>query len=249
MEKRAERRTPIIGCWLNSPNHWACEMAAAIGYDAVVLDLEHGTINAESVDRIAALARALKLTVLTRVGSAERLAIQQALDAGADGLIIPQVANLDHAKAGSRFAKYPPQGLRGMGFPRSLGYGDTPADFVGQENRRTAVYVMIETPGALREVREIAALDTVDGLLMGPYDLSLTRGRGQYAATSADEADARTIGAAAKEAGKLLGMGVGDDASAKLAGELGASIITIADDFTALHEGLAARFTRFAKRA
>jgi 2-dehydro-3-deoxyglucarate aldolase/4-hydroxy-2-oxoheptanedioate aldolase len=249
MAKNAKRGwAPGVGCWLNSPNHWACEMAAAIGYGAIVLDLEHGTIHAENADRLAALARALGLTVLMRAAP-ERIPVQQALDAGADGLILPQVADLAHAKSGSRYAKYPPLGVRGMGFPRSLGWGDTPADFVERENERIAVYVMIETPGALRDVRRIAALDTVDGLFMGPYDLSLTRGRGQYAATRADERDARAIAAAAAKAGKRLGMPVGDDASWALARELGADLITIADDFTALQEGLAARFARFAKRA
>ena len=217
-------------------------MAAAIGYSAVLIDLEHGTINAESADRLIALSRALGLTVLVRVSSPDRVPIQQALDAGADMLILPQVRDLDHARTGTAFGKYPPLGLRGMGTPRSLNYGATPSDFVLGENRRTRCLVMIETPGALRDVEKIAALDTVDGLFMGPYDLSLTRGRGQYQVSSEDRADARKIGSAATKTGKFLGMPVGDEADVAFARSLGAGLISIAEDLTALSGALSQSF-------
>src|SRR5262245_22693706 len=206
-----------VGCWIVSPSHWACEMAAAIGYSAILLDLEHGTINLESADRLIALGRALGLRVYVRVASPDRVPIQQILDAGAHGIILPQVRDLEHARAGSAFAKYPPLGLRGMGTPRSLDYGDTPDGFVAGENGRTLCLVMIETPGALRDVDKIAALPTVDGLLMGPYDLSLTRGRGQYRRTREDLKDSDRIAAAARKAGKFLGMNGGDPDSFKAA--------------------------------
>jgi 4-hydroxy-2-oxoheptanedioate aldolase len=182
-EPRAERGQPLVGCWITTPSPWACELAAVLGYDAVFIDLEHGTINPESADRMIALSRAIDLRVYVRVGGAERAPIQQALDAGAHGLVLPQIEGLSHATRSAGYAKYPGLGTRGMGTPRSQAYGDTPPGFVEAEDRSTRCLVMIETPGALREVEAIAALDTVDGLFMGPYDLSLTRGRGQYART------------------------------------------------------------------
>jgi 2-dehydro-3-deoxyglucarate aldolase/4-hydroxy-2-oxoheptanedioate aldolase len=217
-------------------------MAAAIGYTAVLIDLEHGTINTESADKLIALSRALGMTTLVRVASPDRVPIQQALDAGADALILPQVRDLDHAQAGSWFAKYPPMGLRGMGTPRSLNYGAIPDDFVLKENQRTRCLVMIETPGALRDVNEIAALETVDGLFMGPYDLSLTRGRGQYRASDEDRADASRIGAAAAKQGKFLGMPVGDEAGVAFARSLEANLISLTEDLTAMGAGLAQSF-------
>jgi 2-dehydro-3-deoxyglucarate aldolase len=238
----ARSRKPEIGCWVTSPNHWACEMAAAIGYSTLLLDLEHGTINAESADRLIALGRALGLRVYVRVSSPDRVPIQQTLDAGAHAVILPQVRDLDHARAGSSFSKYPTVGLRGMGTPRSLNYGDTPADFVTEENKRTKCLVMIETPGALRDVAQIAALPTVDGLLMGPYDLSLTRGRGQYRRSREDAGDSDRIAAAAKEAGKFLGMGAGDRAEFQAALSSGADLISIAEDLGAMNSGLRQAF-------
>jgi 2-dehydro-3-deoxyglucarate aldolase len=240
--------SPLIGCWIETPNHWACEMAAAIGYSAIVLDLEHGTIDAESADRLIAHSRALGFAVYVRVASPDRVPIQQALDAGAHGLILPQVRDLDHARAGSAFAKYPDRGLRGMGTPRSLNYGPTPAGFVMAENRRTRCLVMIETPGALRDVSAIAALDTVDGLFMGPYDLSLTRGRGQYGAGADDRKDAAAIAAAAAGADKVLGLPVGSRADLRFARANEACLITIADDLSALNAGLARSFEDVARK-
>jgi len=241
-----KQRNPAIGCWITSPTHWACEMAAAIGYDAVLIDLEHGTITAESADRLIAHSRALGLGVYVRVASPDRVPIQQTLDAGAHGIILPQVRDLEHARIGSRYAKYPKLGLRGMGTPRSLNYGATPDDFVASENERTKCLVMIETPGALRDVAEIAALETVDGLFMGPYDLSLTRGRGQYAAGKEDRKDADRIAAAAAKAGKFLGMPVGDARGVRLAKSYQAGMISIAEDLGALNAGLRQAFDALA---
>src|SRR5262245_52258429 len=112
--------TMETGIWITTPSHWAVEMAKAIGYDAILIDLEHGTINTESADRLMALGRSLDLKVFVRVSSPDRVPIQQALDAGADAVILPQVHDLEHACIGSAFAKYPKLGLRGMGSPRSL---------------------------------------------------------------------------------------------------------------------------------
>jgi 4-hydroxy-2-oxoheptanedioate aldolase len=238
-EPRAERGQPLVGCWITTPSPWACELAAVLGYDAVFIDLEHGTINPESADRMIALSRAIDLRVYVRVGGAERAPIQQALDAGAHGLVLPQIEGLSHATRSAGYAKYPGLGTRGMGTPRSQAYGDTPPGFVEAEDRSTRCLVMIETPGALREVEAIAALDTVDGLFMGPYDLSLTRGRGQYARTEADREDARTIAHAAKSVGKLLGMPVGSAEDVAFARAVQADLTTVADDIFALKAGLA----------
>ncbi len=240
------KRQPLIGCWIASPNHWACEMAAAIGYSVVLIDLEHGTISVELADRLIAHSRALGLTVYVRVASPDRVPIQQALDAGAHGIILPQVRDLDHARVGSTYAKYPRLGLRGMGTPRSLNYAATPDNFVLAENKRTKCLVMIETPGALRDVGEIAGLDTVDGLFMGPYDLSLTRGRGQYKARREDRKDAHRIATAAAKAGKSLGMPAGDRKDFAFAQSLGAHLISIAEDLAVLQAGLAHAFNTLA---
>jgi 2-dehydro-3-deoxyglucarate aldolase/4-hydroxy-2-oxoheptanedioate aldolase len=239
---------PPVGCWITTPSHWACEVAAAVGYDAVFIDLEHGTIGLEAADRMISLASAMGLAVHVRVGGAERVPIQQALDAGAHALVLPQIESLAHATRSAAFTKYPSLGTRGMGTPRSQAYGDTPPGFVEGENRNTRCYVMIETPGALAAAAEIAALPTVDGLFAGPYDLSLASGRGQYAAAAADRADLAATARAATGAGKIFGMPVGSADDLAFAQRLGAGIITIADDIFALKAGLADAMARLSGR-
>ena len=139
----------------------------------------------------------LGLTCYIRVASAERLLIQQALDYGADGVVLPQITDASHATVVCAYAKYPPQGTRGVGYSRTMNYGAYTATddaFFAAENRRTVCHAMIETPGALRDVEAIAKLDNVDGLFIGPSDLSMTRGRGSFKFSPEDQADFRTRG-------------------------------------------------------
>jgi 4-hydroxy-2-oxoheptanedioate aldolase len=235
---------PLIGCWLQTPSPWVCEILASVGFDAMFIDGEHGTLTHDSIDPIVALAKALKLHVFYRVATADRPHIQQALDSGADGVVLPQIRDLEHAQEAAGYSKYPPHGRRGMGTPRSLNYQDTPPNFVLDENRRTKCFVMIETPGSLRDVAKIAALPTVDGLFIGPYDLSLTRGRGQYKASEADGEDAKVIALAAASANKLMGMPAFGEDDFAFANQHHSYVITIADDISVLVDGLKRRRSR-----
>jgi 2-dehydro-3-deoxyglucarate aldolase/4-hydroxy-2-oxoheptanedioate aldolase len=167
--------------------------------------------------------------------------IQKALDSGADGVIVPQIRDAEHAAEVTGFAKYPPKGTRGLGFSRIDGYGRSGgAALPARENRRTLCYPMIETPGALAEAAAIARLPTVDGLFLGPSDLSLTRGRGMLQLTDADFADARAVAAAARGAGKRFALSGASDASWAFAVTTGADFIGGADDLSALVHGFGA---------
>lgn len=235
----ARKDGPSVAFWLETPSQAACEIGALVGYQLMLLDMEHGVLSVEAADRLIPHGKGLGLTVYSRVAAPERVPIQYALDSGADGVIVPQIRNAQHAREATAFAKYPPLGTRGIGFSRTMDYGETPPDFVDTENRRTKCYAMIETPGALAEVEAIVALDTVDGLFMGPFDLSLTRGRGPFQSTPEDEADARRIGEAAAAAGKHWGMPVGDLEAFKFSADLGAEFVSVADDLSALRAGFA----------
>ena len=85
-------------------------------------------------------------------------------------------------RAATAFAKFPPLGARGFGGGKTVNYMPAPRHFVESENRRTKCWVMIETVQAQEDVEAIAALETVDGLFIGPNDLSLAHGRGEYLA-------------------------------------------------------------------
>lgn len=229
--------TPEWAFWLETVNPACLEIAAALRcFDAVVLDMEHGVIDRRSADDLVARARGLGFKAYVRVAAPERVPIQYALDAGADGVILPQIAGLDHAREACAYAKYPPLGSRGMGYNSAM-FGGVPADFVEAENRRIACFAMVETPGALRDAAAIAQLPTVDGLFIGPSDLSLARGRGLFGAREADFADFDAVVAAAS--GKRWGMPATRAETIAYATGKAASLIVIADDLSAMKAGLA----------
>lgn len=233
----AGRAKPALAFWLEYPSLPACEIAALCGYDAVIFDHEHGVIPQAEADKLTLACKHLGLTVYSRVAAAERVAIQHALDAGVDGVILPQIADLAHARAATALAKYPPLGSRGVGYSRTMSYGGVAPDFFAQENRRTLCLPMIETPGALADAAAIAALDTVDGLFVGPSDLSMTRGRGAFRATEKDLADLATIADAAATAGKNWALPAPGTTVFDFARRHGAALVTVGDDLTALRTG------------
>jgi 4-hydroxy-2-oxoheptanedioate aldolase len=118
-------------------------------------------------------------------------------------------------------------------------YDSITPGFFDAENRRCHCLPMIETARALAEVEAILALDTVDGLFVGPSDLSMTRGRGAFAATDEDLADFGIVAATAEKAGKLWGLPAPGTTVFDFAVRHGAALVTICDDLTALGLGFA----------
>jgi 2-keto-3-deoxy-L-rhamnonate aldolase RhmA len=232
-----DRQEPL-GFWLMTPNESACEIASILGYGAAIIDMEHGAFEASSAARMITVCKALGFTVYTRVDSAERVPIQHALDFGSDGVILPQIAGTEHARTATALSKYPPLGSRGYGGGRTVNYLSAPRQFVEAENRRTKCWAMIETTCALEEVFEIASLPTVDGLFIGPNDLSLARGRGEYLADGRDHEDIAVVARAARESGKPWAMPIESKLDREYAQKLGVAFLAITDDLTALRSGL-----------
>lgn len=227
-------RAPGLAFWLETDNQKACEIARIAGFDTVVFDMEHGVLDEVRLDRLIPFCSGLGLATYVRVSEATQARIQTALDIGAAGVILPQIRDLAHASSTALFAKYPPLGLRGMGYGRTMAYGSPGEDFIAAENRNRLCYVMIETPGSLAEAAEIAALPCVDGLFAGPGDLSLSRGRGPFRATEADMADLARIAGCARSAGKRFAVAAGNADYRKRALGLAPDFVTAADDLSAL---------------
>ncbi|HEY7763989.1 MAG TPA: aldolase/citrate lyase family protein [Aestuariivirgaceae bacterium] len=227
---------PIPGFWLQRPNLSALELAALTGYELVVLDMEHGALTRETCDTLVAMGRALGLVVLVRVAESERILIQQALDYGATGVMLPMIRDAAHAAEASAYSKYPPLGRRGVGGGRAFDYGayqEIDKSYHETSNSKTRCYVMIETAKALEDVDAIATLPTVDGLFIGPSDLSIARGRGAFQFASGDQEDFRRVARACKSQGKSLGLPASTPAALTLAREVGAAYVTLTDDLSA----------------
>lgn len=191
-----------LAFWMSTPAVMHYEIAADVGFKAVVLDVEHGIFGLDDLDRIIPLCHGLGIKVFAKVLGPAVEPIQQALDFGADGVIIPHIGTLAEAERVCAAAKYPPLGLRSSAGWRPTGFKRQGDDYFAGENKRTRCWPMIETQEALADVEAIAKLPTVDGLFAGPTDLSMTCGRGAYTFTDADRTDIARIAAAAKAAGK-----------------------------------------------
>lgn len=228
-----------LAVWLSTPHQAMIEIAHDIGYRHIVLDIEHGLFDLEALDRIIALGKALGMKMHAKVLGPQAIPIQQALDMGADSVIIPHIGNLEHAREVTRSAKYPMLGNRSFSGTRPARYGGVSPEYYERENTVTKCYPMVESAAALADIEAILALPTVDGVFVGPSDLSLDSGRGAYRNTDADKADLARIAAAAKAAGKPWIMPAWSRAERDYAKNLGASLMVVADEYGSIMSGLA----------
>ncbi len=180
--RRVRAGEQVLGYWLMLDAPPATERLAAVGYDYVVLDAQHGLIEYRGLlAGLTAVDAAGEAVGLVRVESSAPATIGHALDAGAAGVIVPLVSSGAEAAAVVRSCRYPPDGDRSFGPMRSgLRIGPDPAT----SNASVLVLAMIETAEGLADVEAIAATPGLDGLYVGPNDLRLALG----AATTDDPA-------------------------------------------------------------
>jgi 4-hydroxy-2-oxoheptanedioate aldolase len=228
-----------LAVWLSTPHHAMVEIARDLGYRRFVLDIEHGLFELDATDKLVALIKAMGLEVYAKVLGPEAIPIQQALDMGCDGVIIPHIEGVAHAKAVTAAAKFPPVGVRSFAGTRTSGYGGAGQDYYDGQNARTRCFPMVESAAALEDVEKILALPSVDGVFLGPSDLSLSRGRGAYRNTDADKADLKRVAAAAKAAGKPWIMPAWSPAERAFVQPLNPWFMVVVDEYGALYTGLA----------
>lgn len=194
----------LAGTFMKTPSHEVLELLAMSGLDFVCLDAEHAPYDRRSMDVCLAMARALDFPVLVRVGSGSAENILQALDSGAVGVVVPHVADAAKAQAVAKAARF---GHGGRGFAASTRWAGfatrTMGDVLDQSASETLVLAQIEEPEGVLAAADIAAVDGIDGLFLGPADLSVAYGKRDT--TSAELAAAlEKVGADAKASGKAM---------------------------------------------
>jgi 4-hydroxy-2-oxoheptanedioate aldolase len=233
-----EAKAEALAVWLSTPNHIMVEIARDLGYRRFVLDMEHGLFDLAETDKLICLMKAMQLEVHAKVLGPLAVPIQQALDMGCDGVIIPHIGDLAHAREVTAAAKYPPLGNRSFAGMRTSHYGGAGQSYYDDANRDTRCFPMIESAAALADAEAILALPTVDGVFVGPSDLSLSRGRGAYRNTEADRADIARIAEAAAAAGKAWIMPGWTKAERDFARPLKPAFSVVVDEGGALYTGL-----------
>jgi 2-dehydro-3-deoxyglucarate aldolase len=160
-----------LGSWMQIPHSSIAEILGQAGYDWVAVDMEHGTI---AVHQLPDIFRALELgntLPLVRVAQGTVKDCKQALDAGAGGVIIPMIENAAQLKLVRDACCWPPTGTRGVGFSRANLFGKYFKAYI-EEAQRPLLIAMIEHISAVDQLDEILQVDGLDGVLVGPYDLS-----------------------------------------------------------------------------
>lgn len=204
---RLRAREPVVGYWCALDAPPATERIARLGYDYVCLDGQHGYLGYQGLlgSLIAVDAAGGHTTGLVRVEANDLTPIGRALDAGAAGVIVPLVDSAADAAAAVAAARYPPLGRRSFAGNRAAPrIGPTPAE----ANEATVVIAMIETTGALSDVDAICATPGLDGVYVGPSDLSLAIG-GAFPFDPAVSARFDEALAAVREAARLAGIAAG----------------------------------------
>ncbi|SDE17727.1 HpcH/HpaI aldolase family protein [Glycomyces harbinensis] len=222
-----------VGYWTVLDAPVATERVSMTGYDYIGIDAQHGLMGYDGVLRnLMAVDAGHRAAGVVRVAANDPVGIGQALDAGALGVIVPLVDTADDAAAAVRAARY--SGRRSYGPMRSgLRVGPRPVE----SDRQVLVLAMIETEQGLANVEDIARVDGLDGLYIGPSDLMLAVG-GAYPAdpehTDALEAAVERTRAAAEAAGIVPAIHTLDGATARKRLQAGFRMVTIASDLTHL---------------
>jgi 4-hydroxy-2-oxoheptanedioate aldolase len=167
----------LFGLFLDLGSPFSAEICARAGYDWLVVDLEHGAGTEAGLVGLLQSVEVGGSTAVVRPQSGERLRIGRALDLGAAGIVIPRLESAAEAREAVSFLRYPPAGVRGVALrTRGAGLGTVAHGEVHQINERILGIVQIESVGALREADQIAAIEGVDVLFVGPADLTHSLG-------------------------------------------------------------------------
>ncbi len=175
IRKKLKNNDYTIGTWQQIPSSYISEILAFSGYDWVAIDMEHGSI---SLSQLPDLFRALELgdtLPLVRVAKSQAKYCKEALDAGSGGIIAPMITNADQLLAIREACSWPPAGNRSVGFSRANLFGKNFMSY-SKEAQSPLLIAQIEHIDAVNNLEKILKVDGLDGIMIGPYDLSASMG-------------------------------------------------------------------------
>ena len=242
-------KRPQIGLWLGLADAYSAELCAGAGFDWLLIDGEHSPNDLRSIlQQAQAIAAYPGAHAIARVpvghGHVGTALIKQYLDLGVQTLLVPMVDTPEQAQAIVRAMRYPPQGIRGMGGARASGWGRYPA-YAREANDQVCLLLQAESRMALDNLEAIAAIDGVDGVFIGPADLSASLGHLGNAGHGEVQAAIEDAIARIGRAGKAAGILTPDEALARRYLELGATFVAVGLDTHLLARATSALAARF----
>ena len=242
LRQRLATGEPFLFSWMSVPSAALAAQLARLPFDGVCLDMQHGMIGfSDAVPMIAAINAAGRPALVRSLWNDPAIP-GQAFDAGAVCVISPMVNTRAQAEALVRAAKYPPMGARSWGGYTALqASGLAPSEYLREANRMTMVFAMVETGEALHNVEDIAATPGLDGLFVGPSDLSITLSRGAGIDKLGQEtlAAMRKVSDAARRHGLVAGAFGGSAEVIRTYQSLGFTFLAAAVDVDLLQWGAA----------
>jgi 2-dehydro-3-deoxyglucarate aldolase len=233
LKEKLQKKEISIGSWLTIPHQAVIEILSTAGFEWLTIDMEHSPISIETIMNLIGHIQGNGMQALVRVSKNEEVPIKRVLDAGADGVIVPMIRNKAEAIQAVNYVKYPPIGKRGVGLNRAQKYGtafDTYQQWVKDE---VVVIAQIEHIDAVNNLEAIFSVEGIDGIIVGPYDLSASMGYpGEYDREDVKEALAR-VDEITKRLNKPLGFHVIDSGYEKTLDKInkGYSFLAFSLDF------------------
>ena len=225
----------MIATWIQIPEPTIIEILNNTPLDMFIIDMEHSYISNE---KIASLMRVVdpQKKVLVRVESNDELKIRQALDLGADGIIVPMVDNQEEAERVVYYSKYPPLGKRGTSFCRMNQWGVTFKEYQEKSNKELLNFVMLETAQSIDNAESIIGTNGIDGVFIGSYDLSSSLGKsGELYSQEMLDIEAKIVGLCSKYNKKSgILVFVPNEANILNKNKTGFDIISVGGDVTFL---------------
>ncbi len=207
LRQRALQREVLSGTWLNLGSSLTAEIAGRVGFDWLLIDLDHGSGDeAHLLGQLQAID-STPAAAIVRIAWNELPRFKRTLDLGPAGIMVPYVNTADEARQAVAAMRYPPQGVRGAArFTRAAGFAQEFETYFAEANAKLLTIVQIETPQAVANVEEIAEVEGVDVLFVGPLDLSVGLGIPQQLTHPDFRAALHRVAAAAEKAGKAAGI-------------------------------------------
>jgi 4-hydroxy-2-oxoheptanedioate aldolase len=221
----------LLGTWLTILDPVVPELLAGSGFDLLVADGEHGPVDTAHLVAMLIATRAAGVPLLYRVGANEPIRIMHALDAGASGVVVPQVRTPADVERAVAWCRYPPAGLRGVAPRRASGYGRGTTGYLAAADALVTCCIQIETREAIEELDAILAVPGVDTVLIGPNDLAAALGHlGEATHPDVESAIGRVV-ERSKAAGIPAGIWTGSPTQARQRRAQGFAWATIGVDY------------------
>lgn len=247
-QQLAETSRPLAGMWVCSGSALMAEICAGAGLDWLLIDMEHSPVDLPAVQAQLQAVAAYPSTPLVRVPFGDAVTLKQVLDLGAQNILVPMISTPSQAQAAVAAVRYPPRGRRGVGsaLARS-GRWSRVDQYLRDADQYLSLFVQVETTEAVDNAADIAAVDGVDGVFVGPSDLAASMGLlGQQTHPDVVGAVVRAFDAV-KRAGKPVGVNAFDPQQAQYYLDAGADYILVGADVSLLARGSEALADRWVR--